>query len=208
MSVVGGSPSWRRGMGSILEEGGFAVVAYESLSDWTPGAGGAAILTHTEEEEIERSIRNHVANYPHIPILAVMREPGLAAVAHLIRLGSAAVLDDGDDECVFPQVVDETLNGRSSMSLHMVRSMAEHVPRHYDTASWINDQERDWLRWMALGETVAEIAERVGYSERAMFRLLRKLYVRIGVTNRTEALLWASRNGVLNRSEAQSGSSQ
>jgi DNA-binding CsgD family transcriptional regulator len=41
------------------------------------------------------------------------------------------------------------------------------------------------------------VANLAGYSERAMFRLLRGLYARIGVRNRTEALMRAKERGWL-----------
>jgi DNA-binding CsgD family transcriptional regulator len=44
---------------------------------------------------------------------------------------------------------------------------------------------------------VGELAESVGYSERAMYRQLRRLYERLGATNRTEALLQALRRGLI-----------
>ena len=50
---------------------------------------------------------------------------------------------------------------------------------------------------LASGRIVSQLAERSGYSERAMFRLLRKVYVRMQVRNRTEALLRARQQGWL-----------
>jgi DNA-binding CsgD family transcriptional regulator len=44
---------------------------------------------------------------------------------------------------------------------------------------------------------VVRLADRAGYSERAMFRLLRQLYLRIGARNRTEALMRAHERGWL-----------
>ena len=55
----------------------------------------------------------------------------------------------------------------------------------------------DRLQTMAKGRTVAQLARAVGYSEREMFRLLRQLYDRMGVRNRTEALLKAAQCGLL-----------
>lgn len=193
-------------MTAILEDGGYETAAYQSLSDWAPGAGGSAIMTHTEEEEIERAIRLHVSNFPQIPVVAIMREPTLAAMAHLLRIGVVCVVDENEKEPVFPHVMGAALNGRTSLPTNLARSMAEHVPSHHATEKWVNDDESDWLRSMAAGRTVGEVAEIAGYSERAMFRLLRKLYVRIGVANRTEALMWASRNGILSESSGSTGS--
>lgn len=58
-------------------------------------------------------------------------------------------------------------------------------------------EQIDWLRALAKGMTVTELAERIGYSEREVYRLLRSLYDRLGVGNRTEALVWAARRGII-----------
>jgi len=55
-----------------------------------------------------------------------------------------------------------------------------------------------WLSILANGGSVHDLAERVGYSERALYRLLHALYGRLGVSSRTEAILQASRRGLLN----------
>jgi DNA-binding CsgD family transcriptional regulator len=74
-------------------------------------------------------------------------------------------------------------------------------PRYSDVGARprlaISDREIEWLRTLAAGSTVARLAEGVGYSERAMFRLLRDLYQRLGVKSRTEALMLAQQQGWL-----------
>jgi DNA-binding CsgD family transcriptional regulator len=50
---------------------------------------------------------------------------------------------------------------------------------------------------MAKGATIQQVAATVGYSERALYRLLHGLYGRMRVSNRTEAILQASRWGLL-----------
>jgi DNA-binding CsgD family transcriptional regulator len=56
-----------------------------------------------------------------------------------------------------------------------------------------------WLRQLAAGSTVAQLANQAGYSERAMFRLLQGLYQQLGARNRVEALLRAQQLGWLSR---------
>jgi DNA-binding NarL/FixJ family response regulator len=58
-------------------------------------------------------------------------------------------------------------------------------------------REIDWLHQLAGGLTVGQLAARVGYSERMMFRLLRELYDRLQVKGRTEALMLARQRGWL-----------
>ena len=50
-------------------------------------------------------------------------------------------------------------------------------------------EELTWLRILAQGGTVHDLARQVGYSERALYRLLHALYGRMGVSSRTEAIL-------------------
>jgi DNA-binding CsgD family transcriptional regulator len=44
---------------------------------------------------------------------------------------------------------------------------------------------------------VGQLADQAGYSERAMFRMLRNLYAKLKVSTRTEALMHARERGWL-----------
>lgn len=57
----------------------------------------------------------------------------------------------------------------------------------------------EWLRSLADSATVGRLARLSGYSEREMYRLLNRVYSRIGAQTRTEALLIAQRRGCLGR---------
>ena len=57
--------------------------------------------------------------------------------------------------------------------------------------------ERRWLRSLAEGATVGEVAAAEGYSQRHMRRLLANLYRRLGATGRVPALVAAARLGFL-----------
>ena len=61
----------------------------------------------------------------------------------------------------------------------------------------LTGRERQYLRLLARGATVASISRRFAHSEREMYRLLSGLYQRLGARNRTDALLLAQRFGLL-----------
>jgi DNA-binding NarL/FixJ family response regulator len=65
------------------------------------------------------------------------------------------------------------------------------------SARVLSAERLSWLRALAAGRTVAQLADQAGYSERAMFRLLRLLYQDMGVGGRVEALLRARDEGWL-----------
>jgi DNA-binding CsgD family transcriptional regulator len=58
-------------------------------------------------------------------------------------------------------------------------------------------EQLSWLRELSNGATVAQLAEHVGYSERAMFRLINSLYRQMGVHNRLQAIRHAQEAGWL-----------
>jgi DNA-binding NarL/FixJ family response regulator len=58
-------------------------------------------------------------------------------------------------------------------------------------------QEIDWLRRLTDGTSVSRLADHVGYSERMMFRLLAQTYAKLGVDNRTKAIIQARDRGWL-----------
>jgi hypothetical protein len=58
--------------------------------------------------------------------------------------------------------------------------------------------EIGWLQRLADGITVAELAKQASYSEREMFRLLQRLYRRMGTRTRVAAIVKAARTGLLN----------
>jgi DNA-binding NarL/FixJ family response regulator len=58
-------------------------------------------------------------------------------------------------------------------------------------------RDHDWIRSLAQGATVHQLAIEVGYSEREMHRLLHELYERLGARNKAEALVRAARLGLV-----------
>jgi DNA-binding NarL/FixJ family response regulator len=66
-----------------------------------------------------------------------------------------------------------------------------------ETDPAITTDQMAWLRHLASGMTVAELARVAGYSERAMFRLLQSLYRQLGARTRIEAIVRAQEQGWL-----------
>lgn len=181
-----------------LEEQGLTTVALDSLGDWRPGRGGSAVAVAETAEQIE-AMALFVQQYPHIPVVAVTPTVTVEAAALLLRSGATGVVAESASGEGMVDAVMAALRNEVLLPDHIGRAFALWVPEGGDFESWISEEEVQWLNSMADGLTVAELADQVGYSERAMFRSLRKLYSKLGVANRTEALLWASRRGLLPR---------
>jgi DNA-binding NarL/FixJ family response regulator len=88
------------------------------------------------------------------------------------------------------------VRGVSILPADAVRALAAPKAPHDETIP-LTPRELEWLKALSQGKTVTQLAENVGYSERAMYRLLRTMYRSMHVANRTEAVLKASRAGWL-----------
>jgi DNA-binding NarL/FixJ family response regulator len=95
------------------------------------------------------------------------------------------------------EVFEAAMRGTSLLPIEVVRVLAspsEPAPHAPDMPT---QREIEWLRQLAGGMTIAQLADGAGYSERAMFRLLRALYAKLNVKTRTEALMHARERGWL-----------
>jgi len=61
----------------------------------------------------------------------------------------------------------------------------------------LNDREHELLKRLADGEAIADIASKMGYSERSIYRALASLWKKLGVTGRMQGVRKAALEGLL-----------
>jgi DNA-binding NarL/FixJ family response regulator len=124
----------------------------------------------------------------------VLEEGSLQAWTDALRAGAtgAFAIDAELDQIV--RVVRSAASGQTLLPLQVARALGR---RRSGPPPQLQRTERQYLRRLADGGTVAGLARTSGWSEREMYRLLSAVYVRLGATNRTEALLLAERWGLL-----------
>lgn len=197
IAIVGGKPTWQRGMSATVTDLDYVTVTFPELGAWRPGRGGRAVIVFIADDKALDTVVDFVSEYPHIPVVAVIPELDLASFAKAVRAGASGAVDDADSHEVVGEALSAAIQDRVSAPIHLIRAMAQRVPPPPEMSASVDDSETAWLRALAGGETVAALAERIGYSERETYRMLGDLYQRLGVTNRTEAIIWATRHGVL-----------
>ncbi len=197
IAVVGGTPTWRRGIGASLADSGFTPVDLAELGAWRPGRGGMAVVVWMGDAGALDEVSAFDSTYPAIPVVGVVPALEVGALATALRAGATAVLDEAAPTPAFGHTIEAALGANTVLPKHLAVAMATRVPTTPDAGSWVDETEASWLRDLASGTTVAGLAERIGYSERETFRMLNDLYEKIGVRNRTEAIIWAARHGLL-----------
>lgn len=84
----------------------------------------------------------------------------------------------------------------SAQGARRLADAAESVSRFASsqTRCPLNDEQLDWLRQMASGKRVLDVAVATGQSERSLYRNLRVVWADLGVRGRAEGLALAARN--------------
>ncbi len=132
---------------------------------------------------------------PRAVLVVLLDDPGPAHHVEALRAGARGVAHAGAPLDDLLAVVTAAAHGFTVLPAPVARALCQPLVsgRVHDVPA----EERGWLRQLARGVSVAELAVRSCYSEREMYRLLNRAYQRLGAANRTEALLAAQRAGLL-----------
>lgn len=134
---------------------------------------------------------------PSVVVIAVLEDAGVSAHVRALAAGAVSAVPRDTPPEEMRQVFEAAVSGTSLLPTDVVRALlssGESVPDGSEIPSL---REIEWLQQLASGITVAQLADRTGYSERAMYRLLRGLYTKLDVKTRTEALMLARERGWL-----------
>lgn len=202
VAVIGGSPTWRRGVDSALADVGLGTVEYATVTEWRPGRSVVAILVFIEVAGDLVDMSAVARDYPQMPFVVVTPDLGVTEFAASVRGGAVSAVAEDAPTDELTATVTHALAGRASVPWHLLRALASRVRAGFGETIQLGLDEQGYLRDLATGATVAELANATGYSEREMFRTLSELYARIAVRNRTEAIIWASRHGLLDEDQA------
>ena len=130
-----------------------------------------------------------------VVLVVLLEDPSPAQHVAALRAGARGVAHAGAPLADLIAVLSAAARGFTVLPAAVARALC--LPLVSTRAVEVPAEERGWLRQLARGVSVAELAVRSCYSEREMYRLLNRAYQRLGAANRTEALLLAQRAGLL-----------
>ncbi len=128
-------------------------------------------------------------------VIVLLDQPSPDAYVRALTAGAVTALPRDADPAALREVFQAAAAGRSVVPTDVLRTLIRSGPAEAERGP--SADELSWLRQLAHGDNVADVAGRSGYSERMMFRLLRDLYTKLGQRNRTEALIYAKAQGWL-----------
>jgi DNA-binding NarL/FixJ family response regulator len=95
------------------------------------------------------------------------------------------------------EVVRAAVRHQSLLPASVSRALASGGELTPAGLSQLGEEERCWLRELANGVSVEDLARRLGFSRRTMYRRLSHVYRALGTNRRERALLAALRDGVI-----------
>jgi DNA-binding NarL/FixJ family response regulator len=189
-------PIYRRGMMTALAGAGLSPEEPEDLLEWSAERQRrVAFLTVQSKQELTLLTQLR-GSWPDLILIAVLAEENVEMHVKAVEAGATAAVGRTATPEEVLEVFNAAIRGVSMLPAEAVRALAAPKAPNDETIQ-LKPREIEWLRALSEGKTVAGLAENVGYSERAMYRLLRDIYRRMHAANRTEAVLKASRAGWL-----------
>ena len=196
LAVVDGNTLFRRGLQRGLLEAGLPAEEAEDLRAWARlGGRRAAVITASLPSEASRVLEARALD-PELIVVIIADSCSPAAVVQALRSGAAACVSRSSSFEELIEVVRLAMRGTTLMPTELAHQIMTTV-RVAPPECPVSARETDWIRSLAHGRTVTKLAQDSGYSEREMYRILHQTYGRMGVRNRTEALVRAAGWGLL-----------
>jgi DNA-binding NarL/FixJ family response regulator len=151
-------------------------------------AGTDVAIVAVREPADESLIGKVGACRADIKLLVLAMSVSPAAAMALLSEGASGVLDAEAGFDALLGAVTALLAGLVVLCPRGVTAVGASIP----TQS-LQLHEQQWLRSLVSGITVSQLADEAGYSERSMYRLLHKVYVRLGTRDRDAAIAEAAR---------------
>ncbi|MEU6153354.1 response regulator transcription factor [Actinosynnema sp. NPDC047251] len=195
IAVVDPLPLFRQGVASVLSAAGHSVETPTDVSLWLRRAKSSVVLLTVRSERDWDLLDRLCGAAGHHLVIAVLDAESAVLGARAVRTGARSVLARDVAADTLRQTVEATIGGQAVMPADVAAALAGGTPPNGQRA--LSAEQLSWLRQLASGSTVTQMADRAGYSERAMFRLLQAVYRQMGVRTRLEAIMRAQESGWL-----------
>lgn len=174
--------------------GGYSVEMPDDVLEWVRRTGSSIVLLTVRTEpdwEVLNRLRGAAGQHR---VIAVLDDASALAGARAVKGGATSVIPRDVTLERLWLAVEATNDGQSVMPAEVTTALASGSPASTPLPSV---DQLSWLRQLASGVTVEQLANEIGYSERAMYRLLKTLYREMGVHTRLDAIMSAQRRGWL-----------
>lgn len=188
------SATFREGLTVALERLGFLVESPVDDAARFLQEGSRWLAFAVREEAQWSDLVKEVASVEHVIALCAELEPALWA--RTLADGAAGVADWNSPASVIATAVESATRGEVVLPAELARRMVPNTIAG-NGPLLVADDEREWLQMLSEGVSVRDLREQALMSERVLHRRLQSLYLRLGASNRDQAIKRASQLGLV-----------
>lgn len=188
-------PVFRHGVAASLSSLGHLVEEPANAEAWLrERPGGVVLMTLRSAEDLD--LLTALCRLRPRPLVVALPSAEDASMGiRAMRAGARSVVAREATVSALQRAVSATLDGEAVMPIEVADLLVSGRGGRAPRGSVPSTEQLAWLRRLSDGWTVSRLASDTGYSERAMYRLLRAFYQRIGVSTRLEAIMLAHDKG-------------
>ena len=191
-------PVFRTGLRLALIQAAFTVDEPDDVVAWADADGSRSVLMSVASRSDWSVLDCLHERRPEAVVVALLHEPVRERYCEALARGAVSVLPRAATITEIVEVMRAAVEGRSLLPAEVLSDLARrHSRSPSERTSILSDEERGWMRGLAEGASVEDLAWRFGYSRRTMYRRLRVVYRRLGASRRDQALVAAIRRGMI-----------
>lgn len=194
--VVSTTPLIARGLVASLTDAGWQLVDEFPASDDT-----CVVVWETSAALSSADVAAMVGRADHVRLLLVVGGATAPELASLVAAGAWGAVDREVDELTFIQAAAAVAEGRTFINAGTRSDQGASRP------PVLTRRESQVLRLLCEGQTNAEIAEALVISDNTVKNHVRRLYEKLQVRSRTEAVVRAAQWGIVRIDAASAGRS-
>jgi DNA-binding NarL/FixJ family response regulator len=189
-------PVYRAGVAAEMRASGHIVEAPDDVVAWAVRVSSAVLLLTLESDTDWVLLAEIGQRRVPVAVVALVTGDETSAGIRAIRAGAQSVLRRDTSVDSMRRTVEAAADGMATVPVDVLHGLRTGSATSGPPPG-LSVRELTWLRELATRTTVSALAAQAGYSERAMYRLLKETYGRLGTDNRTDALLRAQAQGWL-----------
>ncbi len=195
VAVTRASAPYRAGLASALRLGGFEPVEPDDLQTWAEGIDRAAVLVVIEEDRDWSTLEELASAKP--TVVALIPDHGIYAYLRALVAGARGVVNADTSPELIVHVLQAAIAGETVLPIEAARQLANLARKEPLSPSPLTPEEVALLRQLAEGLPLKEMADSLHVSDRTLRRRLQSLYLKLGAANRSQAIVQATRLGLI-----------
>ncbi len=196
VGILNAPPVYVTGLADALRSSDYDIESVTDVESWLNGNSGQILLLMVSKPEDLDLVVDLREGSPDAAVVTLLDPVTADRVAASLRAGATGSVGLFSSSAEVVLAIEAANDKKVVIPTGMARSMMKSSLSNIDLRM-LSEIDAEYLRALAHGEKVASLASRFNYSEREMYRRLRRLYNRMSVSGRTEALLLAARWGVI-----------